>query len=145
MENRTQTGYRLPGEWEWEYAGRYRGNDNTNTVNNYSNPYYTKGNSASGATGPYTDAAACQAVAWYGANSGDHTHLVGGRTANTLGLYDMSGNVCEWCFDDHYIDRASCGGDWYSNAVELQLGARIGENPSHTLNFIGFRLCRTAD
>ncbi len=151
LEDRTKTGYRLPDEWEWEYAGRYRGNDNTNIVEDnagnplYTNPYFTKGNSASGATADYNDANACQAVAWYDANSGDRTHPVGGKTANTLGLYDMSGNVWEWCFEKGGAHRVLRGGSWYYNAFYLRLGNRIGLYPSNTRSSIGFRLCRTAD
>ncbi len=155
-EDRTKNGFRLPGEWEWEYAGRYRGDDSTNTVSGYSNPYFTKGNSASGATADYNDADACKEVAWYSANSGTgggtsnrSSHPVGGKAANTLGLYDMSGNVFEWCFDDYDGNgtfRVQRGGNWYNLANALQLGNRSNYTfPSNTHYYIGFRLCRTAD
>ena len=70
--------FRLPTEAEWEYAAR---------GGNQSSHYKYSGSGNIGY------------VAWYYKNSGSTTHAVGTQTANELGIYDMSGNVCEWCSD----------------------------------------------
>ncbi len=153
-------GYRLPTEGEWEYAARWRGNDNSVTgVVEYpdgSGRFWTPSEWASGAGDSYLNEAATNAVAWYAANAGGSTHAVGGRTANQLGIYDMGGNVWEWMWDwlaaypdtpqndyrgpDSGTYRAGRGGSWNRAAEDMRTGVRSGARPSEWLIFTGFRL-----
>ncbi|HBE05010.1 MAG TPA: hypothetical protein DCY85_00800 [Firmicutes bacterium] len=140
-------GFRLPTSMEWELAGRFRGNDSTNTVDGFSNPYFTKGNSASGATGSYTDADATDAVGWHSDNSGDSTHPVGEKEANTLGIYDMSGNVWEWCFASNPgplgTYRVMRGGSWFNASNYQRIGYMQNTYPQNAHGYNGFRPVRT--
>jgi len=136
------TGYRLPTEAQWEYAAR--GGPLA------SNPYkiYSGGDTVGN-------------VAWYKDNSGNKTHEVGKKTANEIGLYDMSGNVAEWCWDWYgsyssgaQIDptgastgssRVTRGGSWYDSAADVRSAYRNLGNPSSRGVIIGFRIVRLSD
>jgi len=134
-------GYRLPTEAEWEFAAKGGGKE-----------YITTEYSGSNSVG---------AVAWYDGNSNESTHPVGTKAANSLGIYDMSGNVNEWCWDWHgnyttgsQIDprgpvsgthRVLRGGGWFSSASgnrSVRSTARYGNPPSDRGDSFGFRLVR---
>ena len=133
----TGKAYRLPTEAEWEYAAKggnkskgykYAGSDNINDV------------------------------AWYDDNSGGETHPAGQKAPNELGIYDMSGNVWEWChdwYDPNYYqdsprenpkgpssgtDRVLRGGSWGSSAESTYVSNRDHGSPSFGVSIYGFRL-----
>ena len=119
------TGYRLPSEKEWERAAR-------------------GGVSSQGYT--YSGSNTISAVGWTNENSSDGTKAVGTKAANELGIYDMSGNVSEWCEDVAYSsDRRLRGGGWTYN---IDYGAAVAYrgyfNPFTRSNFFGFRLARSS-
>ena len=116
--NLAADGFRLPTSREWEVAARFRAIDTTNAISGGNNIMYTKGNSASDAWTSYNDLtpvidgyagqAANREVAVYAYFHANNQRLTTGVTstapvkskrANTLGLYDMSGNVAEFCYD----------------------------------------------
>jgi len=136
LSRKTGKRFRLPTEAEWEYACRSGGKPEK----------YAGGNDV-------------DRVAWYSSNSGSRTHEVGAKSPNGLGLYDMSGNVWEWCQDwkggypsgsqknptgpaggSGRVDR---GGSWGSSARYVRCGDRSGIDPGVTYYFLGFRLART--
>jgi formylglycine-generating enzyme required for sulfatase activity len=133
------TGMRLPSEAEWEYACRA---GTTTAFNNGS-----------------SDDATVGTIAWYSSNSGNQTHAVGGKAANALGLYDMSGNVWEWV-NDRYAGYSSGaqtnplgpvsgsyrvvrGGSWLDNSFSVRSSARGSTTPDLSYDVVGFRVART--
>jgi formylglycine-generating enzyme required for sulfatase activity len=127
--------YRLPTEAEWEYAAR--------------GGCYGKGYRYSGSNDP-------DEVAWYGNNADSKTHPVKGKKANELGIFDMSGNVWEWCSDwkGNYpsenlvnptgptkgIYRVYRGGSWGNNAGSCRMSSRSGSGSGYHDFNLGFRL-----
>ncbi|MCM6778229.1 formylglycine-generating enzyme family protein [Nocardia sp. CDC159] len=115
-------GFRLPTEAEWEYACRA----------GTSGPRY----------GPLDE------IAWYRGNSGERPHPVATRQPNAWGLYDMIGNVWEWCWDRYdpevYGDyRVLRGGGWFDEHWSCRAGVRRRSHPTLRLDDVGFRLART--
>ena len=142
----TATGLRLPNEAEWEYA--YRGNTTTAF---HSMPGYPNGTNTHSLLG---------GIAWYGSNSGYATHAVAGKAANAFGMYDMSGNVFEWC-NDWYgsyaegnatdpagpssgVARVLRGGHWNNTSQGCRSSLRINHDPDQRNMYFGFRVARTA-
>ena len=129
-------GYRLPTDWEWWFAAKanddfkYSGSNNINKV------------------------------AWTSENSNNQTHGVGQKKSNGFGLYDMSGNVFEWCWDWFEGDyeghiptegstgpstgsrRVSRGGSWGGDASFARVSRRGWLYPSYRYD-LGFRFTRT--
>ncbi len=131
----TGKNFRLPTEAEWEYAAR-------------------GGNKSKGYK--YSGSNDADAVAWYGDNSGSKTHPVETKQSNELGLYDMSGNLWEWCQDRYgkYSSRSQNnpkgantgffrvlrGGDWDNDASRVRVSFRDGYTPDNRYNYCGLRL-----
>ena len=122
-------GYRLPKKAERQYAAR-------------------GGNGLSDYQYKYAGSDTIGDVAWYSENSNDKTHTVKGKKANKLGLYDMSGNVRELCWDSYSNDsdsRYGCGGSWFSSEVNCTVSYGSYNDASNRYYFDGFRVVRTAE
>ncbi|MGY1454267.1 formylglycine-generating enzyme family protein [Streptomyces sp. SS8] len=115
-------GYRLPTEAEWEYACRA----------GTAGPRY----------GPLDE------IAWHRGNSGERVHAVGGRRPNDWGLYDMLGNVWEWCWDRYDPEvygpyRVLRGGGWFDEPWSCRASVRRRSHPTLRIDDVGFRLARS--
>ena len=136
LSNKTGLTYTLPTEAQWEYAAR-------------------GGNKNEGAK--YAGTNMIDAVAWYSNNSGSTTHIVGSKRANALGIYDMSGNVWEWCKDwyansyaSYYTNnptgpssgtyRVIRGGGWSSNNPSCRVADRDNRSYDYRGSNLGFRV-----
>ena len=132
----TNKKFRLPTEAEWEFAAR-GGNKSKDYI--------------------YAGSDNLDNVAWYDGNSDDHTHPVKTKAPNELGLYDMTGNVWEWCNDwyeeypstvqtnpqgpDSGIYRVARGDSWnWESAAGYRSSSRTGCIPEYLDYFLGFRL-----
>jgi sulfatase modifying factor 1 len=136
----SRSGFRLPTEAEWEYAA--------------------KGGRQSRGT-EYAGSSSLDEVAWYYGNSGNKTHPVGQKQANELGLYDMSGNLWEWCNDwygpygpsaqtdprgaDSGRDRVLRGGSWNDDASTVRAAYRNFRKPGSSAIYGGFRVVRRSE
>ncbi len=133
----TADGYRLPTEAEWEYAAK---------GGNRSGGYKYSGGNDPGSVG------------WYNTNSGNRTQPVGGKQSNELGLFDMTGNVWEWCWDwygkygssaetdsrgpSSGITRVDRGGSWGADARYVRSAIRGISTPGSRSGHLGFRRAR---
>ncbi|RLC50046.1 MAG: hypothetical protein DRZ79_05015, partial [Candidatus Cloacimonadota bacterium] len=141
-------GYRLPTEAEWEYAARGGNKRQSATLSKTEDNKYSGSNNI-------------DKVAWCSSNSGYKTHPVGTKQPNELGIYDMSGNVWEWCndwYDKNYYSNSPknkplgpkkgkyCvlrGGSWNNNASYCRVSFRGRDFKGVSFNYYGFRLART--
>ena len=141
LNEKTKMNYRLPTEAEWEFACK--------------GGLLSKGFKYSGSN-------AAVSVAWNVVNSNRRSHPVGRKKPNELGIYDMTGNVFEWCADWYAatwyqvspkynptgptegVFRVIRGGSWFYDSSGLLVTDRESVDPSFRYGYIGFRLCRSA-
>ena len=139
LSSTTKKKYRLPTEAEWEYAAK--GGNKLGKCN-------------------FSGSNDIEAVAWYKKNSNGETHAAGQKLPNEIGLYDMSGNVAEWCadwFDEKYYNqnvannpqgpasgtsRVTRGGSWFLDPGFVRTSCRSGFDPGFSCDYIGFRVVR---
>jgi len=133
--NRDANGYRLPTEAEWEYACR------------------------AGTQTPFYSGTSVNNAGWFSGNSGGRTQPVGQKEPNAWDLYDMHGNVLEWCWDwlGNYsaeaqvnplgassgAERVYRGGCWRFEAHQTRSAFRFGNHPQLKTFIVGFRVVRS--
>jgi hypothetical protein len=128
--------YSLPTEAQWEYAAR------AGSTTDFANGDMT--GDGWGCTTPQPN---LDAMGWYCGNSGNTTHPVAQKSPNDWGLYDMHGNVWEWCQDLYSSgssDRVTRGGGWNYYAYYCRSANRYYPFPSSRNDLLGFRLVRLA-
>jgi sulfatase modifying factor 1 len=118
----TADGYRLPTEAEWEHACR------------------------AGTTGARYGH--LNDIAWHRGNSEERIHDVGGKQPNAWGLYDMLGNVWEWCWDIYDPEvygtyRVLRGGGWFDERWSCRASVRRRSHPTFQIDDLGFRIARS--
>ena len=144
LNQKTGKKYRLPTESEWEYAARGGVKSDVERSRNADFKYAGSNN--------------IDEVAWYDGNSDSKTHPVGKKKPNELGIYDMSGNVWEWCsdWDGNYSSgsqtnpkgastgtyRVLRGGSWYSNYRGCRVAYRKYSCLGNRVSHYGFRLAQ---
>nr|WP_041259512.1 formylglycine-generating enzyme family protein [Pseudofrankia inefficax] len=116
-------GYRLPTEAEWEHACR------------------------AGTAGPRYGQ--LDEIAWYRGNSRERIHEVGGKQPNPWGLFDLLGNVWEWCWDVYDAEvygayRVLRGGGWFDEHWSCRASVRRRSHPTFRIDDVGFRVARSA-
>jgi formylglycine-generating enzyme len=131
-QNLLATGYRLPLEAEWEFAAR---------GGNRSNGYTYAGSNDLNEVGWYVDNSAGAECDYLEDRA---TWPVGKKASNELGLYDMSGNVWEWCWDPSGSNRRIRGGSWLSVASRAAVSNRYNDSPDIRLSSDGFRPARSS-
>lgn len=131
-------GFRLPSEWEWEFAARWRGHDASGEVLKLDGLYWTIGKGYSGAND--TTKKQLNSVASRGATTAE---VKAAGTPNAMGLYDMTGNIAEWCYGVESKDslvRKIKGGSRYHSPSYSIIASALGFYP-HTYGAgIGFRI-----
>ncbi len=157
--NWSANGYRLPTEAEWEKAARggvsgRRFPSGSDTISHSQANYYASSSYSydlSGGVNNYLPA--------YATGSFPYSSPVGSFAANGYGLYDMAGNMYEWCWDWYggYVNGATDprgpasgpsrvfrGGSWHEYAVDCRAATRVNLTPTGTDNRIGFRIARSS-